>query len=103
MSGVIQSNPLANIKPLHEDPNPVVRYLDKDEETLLRQGLDSRQEAQREDRRRYNQWRLERKLAPLPELDGEYTDYLKPMVLLALNTGMRRGEIFDLQIQDIDF
>lgn len=101
--GVIEKNPLANVKPLKEDPSAIIRYLDDAEDKALRKTLDQRQEEQREERQRYNQWLKERHMAPLRELTGQYTDYLKPMVLLALNTGMRRGEIFDLRLKDIDF
>ncbi len=100
---IIEVNPLANVKALREDPSPVVRYLDESEEKALREALDERQRKQKEERKRYNQWRLKRNLEPLAELGVEYTDYLKPMVLLALNTGMRRGEVFDLRAKDIDF
>jgi integrase len=100
--GVIEVNPLANIKALREDPSPVVRFLEEMEEKTLRETLDNRQDEQREERKRYNNWRSERNLEPYPELNCEYTDYLQPMVLLALNTGMRRGELFDLCLADID-
>ena len=101
--GVIDSNPLAKLKPLREDPSPIVRYLDEQEEKALRDALQARQESQRAERCRYNQWLQSRRHAPLNDLTGEYTDYLLPFTLLALNTGMRRGELFDLRMKDIDF
>jgi integrase len=100
--GVIDSNPLAKLKPLREDPSPIVRYLDEQEEKALRGALQARQESQRAERCRYNQWLQSRRHAPLSDLTGEHTDYLLPFTLLALNTGMRRGELFDLRMKDID-
>lgn len=101
--GFIEANPLAELKPLKEDSNRIVRYLTTEEEASLRHSLDARQDQQRVERSTYNQWLVERHREPLQDLSRvAFTDYLKPMVLLALNTGMRRGELFDLTINDVD-
>ena len=55
-------------------------------------------------RERGNAWRRERGYAEVPFLrTSAYGDYLTPMVLLTLNTGLRRGEIFNLCWDDLDF
>jgi len=90
------------MKRLKPDKLGRVRWLDKYEEKALRDTLDNRQENQRKDRAKYNDWRRQRHVEPLSQLEGVFTDYLKPMVLLALNTGLRRGEIFNLHWPDID-
>lgn len=53
-----------------------VRYLTSEEEKALREALDKRNEISK--------------------------DHLKPLVILSLNTGMRRGEVFNLKWSDID-
>lgn len=101
---LIAVNPLAKVKPLKTDQAAKVRYLDADEEFRLREALDSREARMREERRQYNTWLAARHLAPYPNLDAvSFADYLKPMVLLSLNTGLRRGELFNLRWEDIDF
>ncbi|MDT4864705.1 Tyrosine recombinase XerC [compost metagenome] len=65
--------------------------------------MDDRQEATRADRDSANQWRTERKKELLPDLrEVLFVDHLKPLVLLSLNTGMRRGEVFNLTWADVD-
>ena len=56
----------------------------------------------REARDRFNEWRKQRGIKPLPQRTAEFVDHLRPMTLLALNTGLRRGEIFQLRWSDID-
>jgi integrase len=43
----------------------------------------------------------ERGYEPWPDY-GNYTDYLTPLVLVALNTGLRRGEMLQLRWRDVD-
>ena len=99
--GYIDANPISRTKPLKVDENSEPRYLTKDEEARLRQALIERDEQAREARCRGNVWKKARGYTPLPEFEGAFTDYMRPMVLLAINTGMRRGELFSLTWEDI--
>jgi integrase len=100
--GFIERNPLAGMKQAKLDKQGRVRYLEQTEVDRLRKALDDRQEKQFKERARYNEWRKARGLDSLPALDDLFTDYLKPLVLLALNTGMRRGELFNLEWSDVN-
>ena len=101
--GVIAVNPLQAIKPLKLDTQGVIRFLSADEEKSLRAALDDRQRDIIAGRESGNVWRLARGHKELPPKNEELADYLKPLVLLALNTGLRRGELFNLKWSDVDF
>jgi len=98
---LLDSNPLARLKPLREDRNPVIRYLSDTEDARLKGALKRRDDTLREQRERGNQWRRERGYELLPEL-GEYADNLTPLVLMALGTGLRRTELWRLKWGDVD-
>ena len=101
--GYIDANPIKRVKPPKYDDNPEPRWLSDDEAKRLRQALDARQERQRAERESANQWRRVRDYPLKPDLRAvPFTDHIKPIVLLALNTGMRRGELFNLQWRDVD-
>ena len=100
--GVITVHPFAGLKPLKTDRRGRVRYLSEDEEQALRKALDERDTELREQRERFNRWRVIRHLKPFPVRDGDFVDYIRPVVLLALNTGLRRGELLALRWRDID-
>ena len=71
--GAIDSHDLSKVKTLTVD-NSKVRYLSKDEEARLRENLQSSD-----------------------------TDFLEVIVILALNTGMRKGELLSLEWNHINF
>jgi integrase len=98
---LLTTNPLADVKAAHVDAIAHVRFLSDDEETRLREALEARDDRRREARDAANRWRRERGYGLLPAL-GAYTDHLTPIVLLALNTGCRRGELFSLTWGDVD-
>lgn len=100
---LVDVNPLARFKPAKVDSRGRVRFLSDAEEDRLRAALLAREQAQREARERHNQWRRERHRRPLPSLARvRYCDHIQPMVLLSLNTGVRRGELFALEWRDVD-
>ena len=101
---VIDANPIAKVKPQKVDNKAKVRFLSKVEEHRLRESLDDREMKIRLERESGNQWRETRGYQLFDDLkNNRFADYLKPMVLLALNTGMRRGELFDLNWENVDF
>ncbi len=100
--GAVDVNPLQTIKPLKLDSKGVIRYLSAEEESRLRQALDDRQAEIIAGRDSGNDWRKARGREELPRIEGALVDYLKPMVLLALNTGLRREELFSLRWSDIN-
>ena len=75
--GEAKENTIASVKLARLDQSGVVRYLSGDEERRLRKALDERA------------MRI-------------FADHLKPILLLALNTGMRRGELFSLTWECVD-
>lgn len=99
--GQIETNPLQGQKRITRDIEDRVRFLSKDEESRLRGALAQRETRRREERAAGERWRQARHKPALGEF-GAYTDHLMPMALLALNTGMRRGELTQLQWRDID-
>lgn len=101
--GVIPADPLALVKLKKTDTAAFTRYLRPEEEKRLREALDSREERIREARKSANEWRKERGYSLTCNLrDRYFADHLKPAVLLSLNTGLRRGELFGLRWSDID-
>ena len=100
----IGTHPLAKLKQLKVDSLGLVRYLDTDEAKRLREALDTRQDEIRAEREIANQWRADRGKQQMQSLlQLPFTDHLKPMVLVSLNTGMRRGELFDLKWSAVNF
>lgn len=96
---LLPKHPLADVRPLKADKTGRVRFLTPDEEARLRAALDVRDEARRKRREAANVWRRERGYAEWPT-DG--AGHLTPIVIVALNTGMRKGEIFNLRWPDVD-
>lgn len=99
--GVLSVMPLGKIKRRKEDDNAIVRYLSCDEETHLRAALAARDKTRRSARESANAWRRERGYEEWAAY-GIYTDHLTPLVLIAVNTGLRRGELLQLRWRDVN-
>jgi integrase len=97
----LSAMPLGKIKRSAEDENAVVRYLADDEETRLRAALTARDDMRRASRESANVWRRERGYDEWLAYDA-YTDHVTPLVLLAVNTGLRRGELLKLRWSDLE-
>ncbi|MCX7115039.1 MAG: site-specific integrase [Gammaproteobacteria bacterium] len=95
--GFLKENPLKSLRLFKIDRSPKVRYLSLEEERRLRQVLLARETQLKQERKSANQWRNERGYPLFPEVaDHECCDYLMPMIVLSINTGLRQGELFNL-------
>lgn len=100
---LLDVHPLAKVKPSKVDTQGRVRYLSTKEDKALRKALRERDEKMIAERENGNRWRAERGRELLTKIarDG-FGDHLTPMVLLAMNTGLRRGELTSLEWGDVD-
>ncbi len=101
---VIDEHPLRKLKALHVDASPKVRYLTSSEEERLLSALSARDEELKLARARGNEHRRIRGYELMPDLSHlTYPDRMTPMIILSLKTGMRRGELYDLTWEHVNF
>ena len=101
--GMVDEHPLRTVKRAKGADNSRVRYLTKSEEKRLREALQKREDERRKRRVSGNAWSAERGGEGRPTWPATgYTDHLAPLVLLALNTGLRRGELFSLEWDNVN-
>lgn len=101
----LNHNPLSDLKPLKQSTltsETKLRHLSPKEHKAIRQALRARDKKKKQKAASGDAWRIERGLPTIRKAQGYYFDHLEPMVLLSLNTGMRRGELFSLEWQDVD-
>lgn len=101
--GMLEAHPMRTVKRAKGDDNTRVRYLHGGEERRLREALAAREVERRASRERHNAWHEARGTVGHPQWpeDG-FTDHLMPLVLVALNSGLRRGELFGLEWHNIN-
>lgn len=82
------------------DQHHRVRYLSEKERKNLLKALADRDDKKREGRKSGNRFRKARNYKLKPYIKS-YSDYLTPMVLLAMQSGMRRSELFSLTWENV--
>jgi integrase len=100
---LIETQPIAGFRQRETQPRTIVRYLSASEETRLRDALLARDARLISARDSANAWRTARGMPTMPSKQGlRFADHLSPVVCLALNTGLRRGELLSLTWRDVD-
>lgn len=102
----LSSSPAGQVKLLKvaTDECQRVRWLTPEEETRLFAALQRKERAICEGREKGNAWRRERGYELYPSLiHASFVNSLRPMVELTLHTGLRRGELFRVRWQDVNW
>lgn len=99
----LPAHPLKSVKRKKGADDSRTRYLTTEEEKRLRVALTKRETDRRVHRESGNAWCKERggDGRPMWPADG-FTDHLMPLVLVALNTGLRRGELLALEWRSVN-
>lgn len=93
---------MVGVKRAKVDKSPLVRYLNQDEQERLLNALHKRDEEKKAARESANYWRDQRGYEQKDDMrQHRFADYLNPMIVLAMNLGLRRGELFYLKWQDV--
>ena len=101
--GFLAAHPLKSVKRAKGADDSRVRYLTDDEGKRLRDALQEREDTRRASRERHNEWHAARGSAGHPQWPANgFTDHLMPMVMVALNTGLRRGELLGLTWENVN-
>lgn len=98
---LVAASPLTELKLGRDTPSGIDAYLDADEEQRLRRALAERDARMIAARASGNARAAARGLPLLPPL-RTYGDHLTPLVLIAMNTGLRRGELTSLHWDQAD-
>lgn len=100
--GFIETNPLYDFKYGKLDDNQIDRYLSNIERKQLYNALNDREQELVAKRQSGNEWRKERGYELMSDFKHGFVDHLQPLVILALNTGLRRGELFQLSWSNVN-
>lgn len=102
---LIENNPIAKLERIsEEDSDTKVRYLSDEERERLMSALDEREKESRNARDSHNEWLKIRNMQTLRRVEeSDFTDHLKPLILLSLSTGIRRNSLLSLEWRDINF
>ena len=98
---LLETNPAVGLD-VGKAKEGVTRYLSADEERRLLAALDARDQGIRDARARTIAAGRKQHAGLRPIPADVYPDHLTPLVLTALHTGCRRGELFKLRWVDVD-
>ncbi len=84
----IDSHNLSSVKLIKQD-NTRIRYLSKEEENSLLEGIQARNQSVR---------KSDKTKAQL-----KFVDFFEPLIITAMNTGMRKGELLTLKWEHVSF
>lgn len=100
---LLEHHPMDGFRQTSVQSKRVVRFLSPAEEARLRTALGDRDLTMITARASGKQWRLDRGKPVLSDIPaGGFGDHVTPVVLVSMNTGLRRGELLSLCWTDID-